>query len=140
MTMPGQTPTCCNFHATGGHPLDRHGADPASLVYGVNPCLPWKSRERFGRPCLRFDLPAVGMLLWVVEDELDTDGLRLYSGHVYQLARAHPGVPKTERRKTVIQTAWLTEKLAEKILLERRANIENALRLLAGRGGSTDGR
>lgn len=25
---------CCPFHATGGHPEDRHGFDEASVVYG----------------------------------------------------------------------------------------------------------
>lgn len=27
---------CCPFHATGGHPDDRHGFDPASIVYKSN--------------------------------------------------------------------------------------------------------
>lgn len=34
---PAKVPTCCDFHATGGHPADRHGLDSADKVYGGPP-------------------------------------------------------------------------------------------------------
>ena len=104
-------PTCCGFHATGGHPWDRHGRDPAAKAYGVTVRLPWQVDAHYA------DVRVGDRILRVSRHGRDTDGLPFY--------RATIACPKQKRYRVPDSPAG-----PEKTLIETQALAELALDFL----------
>lgn len=144
--------SCCNFHATGGHPLDRCGYDPAPKVYGVTLRLEWpvwpdadvdkqfgELRSEAHREALaredadapwRQIVTAFGDIVWLAVAEQakrDDEGQPVFIGRCTLLG---VGARQTRTRRTLLDAKGDAEKLAAEMLEKFAANIQNTLGIL----------